>query len=104
MKIVAVQTAPNGSTSADRGTTCGERIVRGMSYRNRQMRAGKRAAAAATVGSAVHAEKLRKLSPKLAVKTRFVGLDDTSSADARLAVVNCMNTNGWGGTRAWAVK
>jgi hypothetical protein len=56
------------------------------------------------VGSAVHAEKLRKLSPKLAVRTRFVGLDDTSRADARLAAWNCMNTKGVERTRAWDVK
>lgn len=58
-KIVAVKIAPNGSVSAARGLTFGGFSVFGMRFLNWTNSVGYSATAAATVGSAVQAEKDR---------------------------------------------
>lgn len=45
----------------------------------------------ATVGKASQAEYWRKLRPNPEDRTRLVGLLETSKADTRLAVWNCVN-------------
>lgn len=107
-KRLAPKIPPNGSTSADFGSTLGGLRVRGiiLSPRNTTNRKiGKRTTAPARVGRASQAEYWRKLSPNAEVRMRFVGFDETSSAETRLDTWKWVKRYAVGGsTFAWRVK
>jgi hypothetical protein len=76
---------PHGSTSESFGLTFGGFKVRGILFLNiPQRRIGNKTIMAATVGKANQAEYCKNEIPNAEVKTRFVGLLETNSAETRL--------------------
>jgi hypothetical protein len=106
------KTAPQGSCNAFSGSLSGVLSLRGIipSFLNTtHLNRGNRTIREAIVGNAVQAENCRKEIPNADVRTRFVGLEETSKADTRLAVWNCVNKYAvesgiWANREKWAKK
>lgn len=85
--------APHGSLSAFAGSAVGGRRSSGIMpgfLNTTHRRSGNSTMIEATVGRASQAEYCKKLRPKPDERTRLVGFDETSSAETRLAVWNCV--------------